>query len=158
MKRAPSSRPRRRFASVTVGCISFPEANRTWLGTGRLGAYAKKASLIKSGERTAACSNRMDIKHGNTNRNTSDVRLTSELGTAPARVEKKDIRGRSSHIDTDHSDLFQSAVAIFEAPTTPPAGPDNIVRTGSAAAVPAEIIPPEDCMTWTRLPSYSVTI
>jgi hypothetical protein len=33
------------------------------------------------------------------------------------------------------------------APTTPPAGPDKIARTGSAAAVAAETDPPFDCIT-----------
>src|SRR5258705_12625641 len=33
------------------------------------------------------------------------------------------------------------------APTTPPAGPERIARTGSAAAVPADTDPPLDCMT-----------
>ena len=33
------------------------------------------------------------------------------------------------------------------APTTPPAGPERIVRTGSFAAASAEMLPPEDCMT-----------
>ncbi len=33
------------------------------------------------------------------------------------------------------------------APTTPPAGPESIVRTGSVAAARAEMLPPEDCIT-----------
>ncbi len=38
------------------------------------------------------------------------------------------------------------------APTTPPAGPERIVRTGSRAAVAAPMMPPEDCMTASRSP------
>jgi len=34
------------------------------------------------------------------------------------------------------------------APTTPPAGPDKIVRTGSFAAAAAEMLPPDDCITF----------
>src|SRR5258705_6870035 len=37
--------------------------------------------------------------------------------------------------------------AARSAPTTPPEGPDRIVRTGSVAATSAEMLPPEDCMT-----------
>src|SRR5262245_20474718 len=37
--------------------------------------------------------------------------------------------------------------ADLKAPTTPPDGPDKIVRTGSRAASSAEMLPPEDCMT-----------
>src|SRR6266850_575666 len=40
-----------------------------------------------------------------------------------------------------------AACAARNAPTTPPAGPDRIVRTGSLAAADAEILPPEDCIT-----------
>src|SRR6266851_820922 len=40
-----------------------------------------------------------------------------------------------------------AARAERNAPTTPPAGPDRIVRTGSLAAASAEILPPEDCIT-----------
>ena len=36
--------------------------------------------------------------------------------------------------------------AISQAPTTPPAGPLSIVRTGSRAAIRAETAPPLDCM------------
>src|SRR5207237_8754662 len=38
-------------------------------------------------------------------------------------------------------------VATCKAPTTPPAGPERIVRTGSRAATCAEMLPPDDCMT-----------
>src|SRR6185369_5549852 len=37
--------------------------------------------------------------------------------------------------------------AARNAPTTPPEGPERIVRTGSLAATSAEILPPDDCMT-----------
>src|SRR6266511_3186002 len=40
-----------------------------------------------------------------------------------------------------------AAAATRKAPTTPPAGPERIVRTGSLAAALAEMLPPEDCMT-----------
>ena len=42
--------------------------------------------------------------------------------------------------------------ATWHAPTTPPAGPDSTVRTGSRAASRAEMMPPEDCITSTRPP------
>ena len=41
--------------------------------------------------------------------------------------------------------LARRAAAV--APTTPPAGPERIVRTGSAAAVRAVTSPPLDCIT-----------
>src|SRR5579885_3607219 len=37
--------------------------------------------------------------------------------------------------------------AACVAPTTPPAGPERIVRTGSSAATRAEMLPPDDCIT-----------
>src|SRR5215213_11875563 len=37
--------------------------------------------------------------------------------------------------------------AARKAPTTPPEGPERIVRTGSVAAISAEMLPPEDCIT-----------
>src|ERR1044072_4197665 len=37
--------------------------------------------------------------------------------------------------------------AARKAPTTPPEGPERIVRTGSTAAISAEMLPPEDCIT-----------
>ena len=40
-----------------------------------------------------------------------------------------------------------AARAVRSAPTTPPAGPDKIVRTGSLAATSAEMLPPDDCIT-----------
>ena len=40
--------------------------------------------------------------------------------------------------------------AMAAAPTTPPAGPDNTVRTGSRAPVLSAVMPPLDCMTNTR--------
>ena len=39
------------------------------------------------------------------------------------------------------------ARAVAAAPTTPPAGPESTVRTGSRAAVASAVMPPEDCMT-----------
>ena len=45
--------------------------------------------------------------------------------------------------------------ATAYAPTTPPAGPDKTVRTGSFAAACAETIPPEDCITCNRPPANS---
>ena len=42
--------------------------------------------------------------------------------------------------------------ATRHAPTTPPAGPDSTVRTGSRAASRAGTIPPDDCITSTRPP------
>src|SRR5215471_7023613 len=41
---------------------------------------------------------------------------------------------------------------ILIAPTTPPAGPERIARTGSAAAVSADTDPPLDCITLSRSP------
>ena len=38
-------------------------------------------------------------------------------------------------------------LATAAAPTTPPAGPDNTVRTGSRAADLTAVIPPLDCIT-----------
>src|ERR1051325_2830927 len=40
-----------------------------------------------------------------------------------------------------------AASATRKAPTTPPAGPDKILRTGSFAADWGERLPPEDCIT-----------
>ena len=40
--------------------------------------------------------------------------------------------------------------AIAAAPTTPPAGPDNTVRTGWRAADSSAVMPPLDCITNTR--------
>ena len=40
--------------------------------------------------------------------------------------------------------------AETEAPTTPPAGPERTVRTGSRAAEASEVMPPLDCMTKMR--------
>src|SRR5215217_9105570 len=37
--------------------------------------------------------------------------------------------------------------AARRAPTTPPEGPERIVRTGSTAATSAEMLPPDDCIT-----------
>src|SRR6476660_7155426 len=39
------------------------------------------------------------------------------------------------------------AFADRSAPTTPPDGPERIVRTGSRAARSAEMLPPDDCIT-----------
>src|SRR3989442_4620406 len=41
--------------------------------------------------------------------------------------------------------------AAYCAPITPPAGPERIVRTGSREAALAEMIPPFDCITRTRI-------
>src|SRR5215510_10436579 len=43
--------------------------------------------------------------------------------------------------------LIPADRAARNAPTTPPDGPERIVRTGSAAATSAEILPPDDCIT-----------
>ena len=43
--------------------------------------------------------------------------------------------------------LYPATRAARNAPTTPPDGPERIVRTGSSAAAVAEILPPEDCIT-----------
>jgi hypothetical protein len=43
-----------------------------------------------------------------------------------------------------------AASATALAPTTPPAGPDNTVRTACARAAPAEMHPPFDCMIESR--------
>ena len=40
--------------------------------------------------------------------------------------------------------------AMVAAPTTPPAGPESTVRTGSRAADARLVIPPLDCMTKIR--------
>ena len=40
-----------------------------------------------------------------------------------------------------------AALAACVAPTTPPAGPERIVRTGSSDAARAEMLPPDDCIT-----------
>ncbi|OPZ56937.1 MAG: hypothetical protein BWY88_01290 [Synergistetes bacterium ADurb.Bin520] len=40
----------------------------------------------------------------------------------------------------------------WRAPTTPPAGPERMVRTGQSSAVSAEMVPPLDCMMWRRSP------
>ncbi len=37
--------------------------------------------------------------------------------------------------------------ATYDAPTTPPAGPDSTNRAGCVAAVALSVTPPEDCMT-----------
>src|SRR6185369_4984062 len=42
------------------------------------------------------------------------------------------------------------------APTTPPDGPERIVRTGSTAARSAEILPPDDCITRSANPVLGV--
>ena len=39
------------------------------------------------------------------------------------------------------------ARALAAAPTTPPAGPESTVRTGSRAAAESAVMPPLDCMT-----------
>src|ERR1041385_2261102 len=43
--------------------------------------------------------------------------------------------------------LIPADCAARSAPTTPPDGPERIVRTGSAAATSAEMLPPDDCIT-----------
>src|SRR4030095_10463272 len=43
--------------------------------------------------------------------------------------------------------LIPAVAQTLSAPTTPPAGPDRIARTGSDAAVAADTDPPLDCMT-----------
>lgn len=45
---------------------------------------------------------------------------------------------------------YPAHIATCCAPSTPPAGPERIVRTGSLAATFAERIPPLDCMMRTR--------
>src|SRR5262249_51691351 len=40
-----------------------------------------------------------------------------------------------------------ACLQILSAPTTPPAGPERIARTGSPAATSAETEPPLDCIT-----------
>ena len=42
---------------------------------------------------------------------------------------------------------YPAARATSHAPTTPPAGPLRMVRTGSRADTRAEMLPPFDCMT-----------
>src|ERR1700722_590410 len=42
------------------------------------------------------------------------------------------------------------ARAVAAAPTTPPAGPERTVRTGSRAAVESAVMPPLDCITKMR--------
>jgi hypothetical protein len=42
------------------------------------------------------------------------------------------------------------ARALPAAPTTPPAGPESTVRTGSLAAAASAAIPPLDCITKIR--------
>ena len=41
---------------------------------------------------------------------------------------------------------WPAAFAIWNAPATPPAGPERTVRTASEAAAPARALPPFDCM------------
>ena len=54
--------------------------------------------------------------------------------------------GRAEMVDVSDKDVtLRRAVAL--APTTPPAGPDSTVRTGSRAAVASVVMPPLDCMT-----------
>src|SRR6185437_7021942 len=99
--------------------ISCPEANRAGLGTSRLGAYAKKTSLIKARQGTTARSNCMDVKHRNTDRNAGDVRLNSKLWAVPARIEKKDICRGPTHIqanDAGHSSGLCSLRGADHAP------------------------------------------
>src|ERR1041384_1503519 len=43
--------------------------------------------------------------------------------------------------------LIPADCAARNAPTTPPEGPERIVRTGSLAATSAEMLPPDDCIT-----------
>ena len=51
--------------------------------------------------------------------------------------------------------LYPLRRATAAAPTTPPAGPERMVRTGSRAAALRVVIPPLDCMTKTFAPAPS---
>ncbi len=42
---------------------------------------------------------------------------------------------------------YPAATPVWNAPTTPPAGPLSTVLTGCSAAMRAVMLPPEDCIT-----------
>src|SRR5262245_34176544 len=83
----------------------------------------------------------------------------SIIGTATGRfatVASLVVRASPRHNDTSvevppMSKAIISAIPaclqILSAPTTPPAGPERIARTGSRAAISAETEPPLDCIT-----------
>src|SRR5262245_57994705 len=87
----------------------------------------------------------------------------SIIGTATGRfatVASLVVRASPRHKDTSVEvppmsnamiSEIPACLQILSAPTTPPAGPERIARTGSPAAISAETEPPLDCITRNRV-------
>jgi len=75
------------------------------------------------------------------------------ISASPVAVMSPSTRDTSVEVPPMSKAMMRSkplARALAAAPTTPPAGPDRTVRTGSRAAAAKEVIPPLDCMTKMR--------
>ena len=109
------------------------------IGSGGFGADVEDAGGIEAGERASAGADGVDVEHG-------------MLMGRPATCASLAVLGSSSTSETSVEVPPMSKAMIFlkplaraeaAAPTTPPAGPESTVRTGSRAAVESEVMPPE---------------
>ena len=121
-------------------------ADGAGIGAGRFGADAQGSGGVEAGERTSTGADGVDVEHGHADREAGDLGVGGR-GDSPSTSET------SVEVPPMSKEMIWSkplARAVAEAPTTPPAGPESTVRTGSRAAVERVVMPPLDCMTKIR--------
>ena len=132
--RSPGSRPSRRFASVTVGCVAAaPVAGRARVARrrspGRRGARRRRRAGRSSRRPRRRCARR---------------RVGSRIGRPPtdrssralghAADDQADVGRRPAHVERDRVRRDPASRATSAAPTAPAAGPETSASAGCAAA------------------------
>ena len=99
-KRSACKRPSSRLASVTVGCVPLPVADRTGIGAGRFRPDAQRAAGIEARQGAAASAHGVDVEHGNAHRQSGNLAFIGGLRIA---AHQCDVGRGASHVEADNA-------------------------------------------------------
>ena len=97
-KRVGCRRPRRRLASVTVGCGAASVADGTGIGSGGFGADAQDSGGVEAGEGASAGTDGVNVEHGDADGKARDLGVGGGFDFA---FDERDVGGGASHVEGD---------------------------------------------------------
>ena len=121
-------------------------ADRAGIGSGGFGTDPQRSGGVEAGDGAAARADGVNVEHGHANGQSGNLGLAA--GAASPSTSATSVEVPPISKEMIRSKPLRRAMAA--APTTPPAGPESTVRTGSRAAERRPVIPPLDCMTKIR--------
>ena len=123
--------------------VSPAVAGRAGVCSGRLRTDRQGAATVQPGDGASAGAHCVYLDHGDADGVAPHRRAGCLLDASRT---QGDVGGCSAHIEGNYVRVACLDSGMEGAPTTPPAGPLKMVRTGCSDASRAVILPPEDCM------------